>query len=109
MDYQFVAVAADVAMLHMQPRMLAVAVGKIVAHTVDSIDDTHCNLVEPLLVSLKAAQMVVILVSLHLANHVADHPYLHVVAVVMPNFLNLLAHLVSFPAKKLLRWTSARA
>ena len=107
MDYRFAVVVADVAMLHMQPRT-AVAVGKIVAHTVDSIDDTHCNLVEPLLVSLKAAQMVVILVSLPLANHVADHPYLHVVvAVVMPNFLNLLAHLVSFPAKKLLRWTSA--
>ena len=108
MDYRFAVVVADVAMLHMQPRT-AVAVGKIVAHTVDSIDDTHCNLVEPLLVSLKAAQMVVILVSLPLANHVADHPYLHVVAVVMPNFLNLLAHQVSFPATKLLRWTSAHA
>ena len=101
MGFPFAVVVADVAMRHKQRRTV-VAAEKTVGHIVDSIDDRHCNLVERLLVQLKAVRMLGILVSLLQANHEADLlPFLRAV-VVMPSFLNLLVHLVSFRAMMLL-------
>ena len=103
-----VAVAVvDVARLHKQLHIVVVA-EKIVGHIVGNIDDTHYNPVG--LLPQEQLQMVdqrlESLDFLLLASHgVVLLPYLHVAGAEMqPSYRNLLVHLVSYLAKRLLHW-----
>ena len=95
----------DVARLHTLQHIVVV-VEKIVGHIVGNIDDTRCNPAG--LLPREQLQMVdqrlESLDFLLLASHgVVLLPYLHVVGAGMqPSYRNLLVHLVSYLAKRLL-------